>query len=51
MSRAGLAVESDPDVVDQPDHGYAGVTGAGDGTADRGPAEARALRARPAATV
>jgi len=30
----GFATESHSDVVDQPDNGYVGVTGAGDRTAD-----------------
>ena len=47
----GLAAEGDPDAVDQPDHGHAGVAGSGHRTADRGAAGERAIRPRPATAV
>lgn len=46
---ADVAVESDPDVVGQPYHGHAGVTGARHRTPDRGVTKPETVRTQPTA--
>jgi len=45
----GLSAQSDPDVVGQPHHGHAGVTGSGHRTTDRRTAGTEAVRTYQAA--
>ena len=47
--REGLAVESDPDAVGEPDNGHAGVAGAGDRAAQRGAVKPTPVRSHEAA--